>query len=113
MTTPTTPKPPVDGPVAVVVALSTVLKAAKTDPESVTGKPPAGTKTMVSVVEKALVKEGHLAAEYSDGLFGSKTVAGYKKWQQELGYEGADADGLPGLTSLKKLGLKHGFEVVK
>jgi hypothetical protein len=112
-TPPVTPKPPVDVPVAVVVALSTVLKAAKRDPESETGKPPAGTKTMVSVVEKALVKEGYLDAQYSDGLFGSKTVDAYKKWQKELKYTGADADGLPGLVSLKELGRRHGFEAVK
>jgi hypothetical protein len=110
------PKPPVTDqsvPAAVVVSLNTILKAAAADPKSLTGKAPSGTKTMVSVVENALVAEGHLDKQYADGLFGSKTIGAYKGWQQALKYTGSDADGLPGLTSLKKLGDKHGFEVVK
>lgn len=37
----------------------------------------------------------------------------YRQWQVKLGYKGKDADGVPGETSLKKLGRKHGFEVVE
>jgi hypothetical protein len=44
---------------------------------------------------------------------GPLTRAAYKKWQQKLGFRGADADGIPGFTSLKRLGAKHGFGVVR
>ncbi len=108
--TPTTPSTP---STSTVVAFATILKAAKTDPASVTGNPPAGTKDMVDVVEEALVKAGFLDKQYADGLFGSKTVEAYKKWQQKLGYEGSDADGLPGFTSLKALGDKYKFVVIR
>jgi hypothetical protein len=96
-----------------VVTATALAKAANVDPESETGKPPAGTKDQVDVVEEALVKEGFLAKEYADGLFGSKTVAAYKKWQQKLGYSGSDADGIPGFSSLKKLGDKYNFVVIR
>ncbi len=116
---PAAPKPPVvDGvnkPPAtnLVVALATILKAAKTDPKSVTGKPPLGSKEMVMVVEKALDKEGLLATEYVNGLFGSKTVEAYRKLQLKYGYTGKDADGIPGWASLQRLGKAHGFEVIR
>jgi hypothetical protein len=47
-----------------------------------------------------------------DGSFGSLTVNAYARWQKRLGYSGTAADGIPGMTSLKKLGAKHGFDVV-
>lgn len=46
-----------------------------------------------------------------DGIFGPKTRAEYGKWQERLGLEGDDADGIPGPWSLGKLGAKHGFDV--
>ena len=52
-----------------------------------------------------------LAAQYVDGSFGTKTVAAYKAWQKKCGYSGSAADGIPGRTSLTKLGAKHGFGV--
>lgn len=96
-----------------VVRTSTISQAAKTDPKSSTGKPPLGSKDMVLVVENALVAEGLLDKSYVDGLFGSKTVDAYKKYQQKLGYKGADADGIPGYDSLSKLGKAHKFTVVR
>lgn len=36
---------------------------------------------------------------------------GYRKWQQRLGYEGRDADGIAGMPSLSKLGVKYGWKV--
>ena len=47
------------------------------------------------------------------GYFGPRTRAAYAKWQQALGLHGADANGIPGYTSLKKLGDKYGFRVVR
>ena len=41
------------------------------------------------------------------------TVNAYSRYQQSLGYSGSDADGVPGLTSLTKLGKDTGlFSVV-
>ena len=92
-----------------VVDLSKLVAAARSNP-SAKGTPVtyAGVKT----VETALVDAGLLAKAYSDGHFGSATVDAYAKWQRRLGYSGTAADGVPGMTSLKRLGAKYGFEVV-
>jgi hypothetical protein len=106
--TPTPSKPKVD--------LSRLVTAAKTDPGAAQGHVTymAGT----NLVENALVREGLMSKTYAgDGSFGSTTVAAYSKWQLKL-YPGAstkpggDADGIPGMDSLKKLGAKYGFDVV-
>ncbi|MGW7434732.1 N-acetylmuramoyl-L-alanine amidase [Streptomyces sp. NPDC054849] len=104
------PAPAPSKPAAKVVDLSNVVAAAKRDPGAKQGATthPADVK----IVEAALKAEGLLSAAYaSDGSFGTTTIAAYRKWQQKLGYSGADADGIPGLTSLKKLGAKRGFSV--
>ena len=101
--TPTPSKPKVD--------LSRLVSAAKTDPGAAQGHVTymAGT----NLTEDALVKEGLLSKTYAhDGSFGSTTVSAYAAWQRRLGYTGSDADGIPGSTSLKKLGAKYGFDVV-
>ncbi|WP_328546783.1 CHAP domain-containing protein [Streptomyces platensis] len=96
------PKPTVD--------LSELIRAAKLDPKAAQGHQTyaAGVK----VVEAALKAEGYLSAKYAgDGSYGTTTVAAYQKWQKALGYGGKDADGIPGTTSLTRLGAKHGFNV--
>ena len=101
--TPTPSKPKVD--------LSRLVSAAKTDPGAAQGHVTymAGTNN----VESALLKEGLLSKTYAqDGSFGSVTIKAYAAWQRRLGYTGSDADGIPGMTSLKKLGAKYGFDVV-
>ena len=99
--TPSTPK----------VDLSKLVTAAKTDPGAAQGHVTYMTGT--NLVEAALLKEGLLSKTYAqDGSFGSTTVSAYAAWQRRLGYTGSDADGIPGMTSLKKLGAKHGFDVV-
>ncbi|MCS0601090.1 N-acetylmuramoyl-L-alanine amidase [Streptomyces sp. LP11] len=93
-----------------VVDLSNVVEAARKDPSAAQGH--ATHAADVKIVEAALKAEGLLSAAYaSDGSFGTTTIAAYKKLQQKLGYSGADADGIPGLSSLKALGAKHGFTV--
>ncbi|WP_228988584.1 peptidoglycan-binding protein [Streptomyces sp. DH8] len=91
-----------------VVDLSRLVAAARTDP------PKKGTPVSYSgakVVEQALVKEGLLAKGLADGHFGSATVAAYAKLQRRYGYTGRDADGIPGRTTLTRLGKAHGFTV--
>lgn len=91
------------------VSLAKLVKAFKTD------APKKGTPVsyaLAEVVEDALVGERLLAKRYADGHAGTATRSAYALYQQRLGYSGDDADGIPGMTSLKRLGKAHGFDVV-
>ncbi|MEU0084885.1 peptidoglycan-binding protein [Streptomyces sp. NPDC006274] len=90
------------------VDLSQLVAAARRDPAK------KGTPVSYGgarVVEQALAAEGLLDERYVDGHFGTATVTAYAAWQRSLGYRGRDADGIPGMTSLARLGAKHGFTV--
>jgi hypothetical protein len=106
-----TPKPTTSlpAPSKPTVDLSKLVAAARSNPKA-KGTPVtyAGVKT----VEAALVNAGYLAKAYSDGHYGTATADAYAKWQRHLGYSGTAADGIPGMTSLKKLADKYGFTVV-
>lgn len=91
------------------VDLSLTVAAAKSDP-SRPGTPV--TYAGVRYVENALVAEGLLSASLADGHYGTATLTAYRMWQRRLGFTGTDADGIPGLTSLGRLGALHGFRVV-
>lgn len=71
---------------------------------------PGRKNKQVLVVQEALKKE-FPSFDYSSGpgLFGPRTKAAYAKWQTKLGEK--KADGVPTLTSLRKLGNKYGFTV--
>ncbi|MFF2189230.1 LysM peptidoglycan-binding domain-containing protein [Streptomyces sp. NPDC058155] len=102
-------KLPTSAPPKRVVSLSKLAKAFKADP------PKAGTPVSyaaVEYVEDALVSEGLLAARFADGHAGTATRSAYSLYQKRLGYSGADADGIPGATSLGKLAKKYGLAVV-
>lgn len=98
-------KPPAKKP---TVDLSKLVAAAKKDPPK-SGSPVSYSEA--KTVEAALKAEGLLSAVYVDGHFGTQTKSAYAAWQRRLGYTGKDADGIPGSTSLKKLGERHGFTV--
>lgn len=87
-----------------VADMEKVILAAQIDPYrgSVAITPGAGPS--VKLVQQALIAKKFLAAGYADGNYGKLTIAAYKKYQVSLGYTGLDATGLPGPTSLKKLG---------
>lgn len=103
---PAAPKPPAKP----VVDLSNVVAAAKADPKAAQGHTTHAAD--VKIVEAALKAEGLLSSKYaSDGSYGTTTKTAYSAYQRKLGYSGADADGIPGMTSLKKLGTAHGFTV--
>jgi hypothetical protein len=104
VTTPSKPSPPKRP----VVDLSQLVTAARSNPEA---KGTPVTYSGVRTVEAALVDEGLLAKPYSDGHYGTTTVAAYAAWQRRLHYRGKDADGIPGKSSLAQLGAKHGFDV--
>jgi peptidoglycan hydrolase-like protein with peptidoglycan-binding domain len=87
-----------------VVDMELVLLAAQLDPPKPdTGKTPDAA-THVLEVERALNAKGLLAAGAVDGHFGTSTISAYAAWQRSLGYSGIDANGLPGPTSLTRLG---------
>lgn len=92
------------------VSLKNLIAASKADPKAAQGH--ATHPADVKPVEAALKAEGLLASQYAaDGSFGSTTVAAYAAYQRKCGYSGADANGIPGETTLKTLGAKHGFTV--
>lgn len=67
----------------------------------------------VSPIQDALVAEGFLKrGAYSPGHYGNETISAYAGWQGKCGYRGSGADGIPGMTTLSKLGSIHGFHVV-
>ncbi len=91
------------------VNLAHLRESARTDPGA-----PQGTNTHkadVLIVEKALRAENLLDASLVDGHFGTSTVEAYRTWQRKCGFRGADADGIPGLVTLTKLGHARGFRV--
>jgi peptidoglycan hydrolase-like protein with peptidoglycan-binding domain len=102
---PTPPKPSTKPS----VSLAHVVYAARHDPAAAQGH--TSHKSEVLLVERALAAEKLLASQWVDGSYGSKTLAAYAAWQKRLGYTGSDADGIPGKTSLQRLGDKHGFSV--
>jgi hypothetical protein len=93
-----------------VVSLAHVVAAAHKDPSAAQGH--ATHKAEVLLVERALKAEGLLAGKYVDGSFGTKTISAYAAWQRHLGYAGTAADGIPGRTSLTKLGARSGLFTV-
>ena len=56
----------------------------------------------VRAVQRALRGKGYGVAV--DGNFGAQTTSAYARWQRRLGFSGLDANGLPGRTSLRRLG---------
>lgn len=92
------------------VSVTTLRVAAQHDPARPQGGTTTGATTAVRIIEDALRKEGLLDARYAgDGSYGSKTISAYAAWQRRCGYTGRDADGIPGPTSLSRLGARHGF----
>ncbi|MEV5573567.1 peptidoglycan-binding protein [Spirillospora sp. NPDC052269] len=86
------------------VNMEALVKAAQIDPRRPDNKLTPGAKASVLLVEKALADKKFLDKKWVDGYFGTTTIAAYIKFQKSLGYKGLSANGLPGKTSLAKLG---------
>ncbi|EHR49892.1 putative peptidoglycan binding protein [Saccharomonospora marina XMU15] len=97
-------------PATATVSMAAVLRAAQIDPQRHDQTVTAGAGPSVTAVERALRARGLLDQQYVDGHFGSKTVSAYAAYQRSLGYEGLAANGLPGRSSLVRLGTDR-FEV--
>jgi peptidoglycan hydrolase-like protein with peptidoglycan-binding domain len=93
------------------VSMESVLLAAQLDGPRPSGGTTAGAKGSVKKVEQALKAKGLLKASLVDGSYGTSTISAYSAWQKKLGYSGIGANGLPGKTSLTKLGAGR-FRVV-
>ncbi|WP_077797067.1 peptidoglycan DD-metalloendopeptidase family protein [Streptomyces sp. JHA26] len=65
----------------------------------------------VRTVQKALIARGRTIPDGATGYFGEQTKAAYRAEQLAQGFRGADADGVPGCTSLTTLGKQAGFSV--
>lgn len=94
------------------VTLSHVKHAAITNapgPDGATSFP-----ADVRIIEAALLAEGLLSARYAkDGSFGTTTVVAYGQWQRRCGFTSKeDTNGIPGIGTLRTLGLRHGFLAV-
>ncbi|GAA2738284.1 peptidoglycan-binding protein [Actinocorallia aurantiaca] len=86
------------------VNMEATVKAAQIDPRRADDTLTPGAKAGVLLVEQALRDRNLLDARWVDGYFGTTTIAAYANYQKSLGYTGLDANGLPGKTSLTKLG---------
>jgi hypothetical protein len=100
-------------PLAAAAALTEVdmellVVAAQVEPRA--GSQPIGDDASTKRVQDALRSKGYSIG--SDGWFGNETTATYAKWQGRLGYTGLDATGIPGPTSLTKLGAGR-FTVIR
>lgn len=105
------PKPPAPKPSAKPVVYLRAVVYGATHNEADEKRNP-GYHDDVTVLQNALVAEGRLKkGAFKVGYFDVATKAGYAAEQRAQGYTGSDADGVPGATSLKKLGSKRGFTV--
>jgi len=87
-----------------VVDMEATVLAAQIDPRRADHTLTPGAKNSVLAVEQALEALHLLDPQWVDGYFGTQTVSAYAAYQRSLGYTGLDASGLPGTTSLTKLG---------
>ncbi|MEH1166263.1 peptidoglycan-binding protein [Micromonospora sp. CPCC 205539] len=87
-----------------VVDMEATVLAAQIDPRRADSTLTPGAKSSVLAVEQALQARNLLDAQWVDGYFGTVTISAYAAYQRSLGYTGLAANGLPGTTSLTKLG---------
>lgn len=110
-----TPKPkpvPAKKPAATEAKPKPVAKPIRKPSVRLSDLQPTKKSDSVKIIQDALKKEvGLNVSANAYGTYNAATKTAYKKWQKSLGYTGADADGIPGLTSLRKLGRKYGFTV--
>ncbi len=61
--------------------------------------------TRVHRLQKALIARGYSIPAGATGYFGSRTLEAVKTFQRDQGWSGAQADGVPGPGTLRRLGL--------
>jgi peptidoglycan hydrolase-like protein with peptidoglycan-binding domain len=95
---------------AATVDMEKLVIAAQLDQYRPNNGTTAGGADDVKLVQRTLRSKGYNVA--LDGSFGAQTTAAYARWQRELGYSGLDANGLPGKTSLQRLGFTPANPVI-
>lgn len=88
-------KPPAKDPRPPAVSLAKAVNAARYPRKEV-------APVVSRRIQRALNARG--ARLTVDGVYGPRTRAAYSTWQRRLGFRGQDADGIPGLSSLSRLG---------
>lgn len=83
------------------VDMARVLAAAQVEPRC-GQRSGLSDNTSTIRVQSALKAKG--ISTTADGWYGNGTTSSYTTWQRRLGYGGINANGLPGVTSLTKLG---------
>lgn len=83
------------------VDMARVLAAAQVEPRC-GQRAGLSDNASTALVQRALSAKGITTT--ADGWYGNGTTASYATWQRRLGYSGIDANGLPGTTSLTRLG---------
>lgn len=66
---------------------------------------PGKRNTDVVLVKRRLERRGFYNGDHNN-FFSEALRRSYVKWQKELGYEGKDANGIPGKQSLERLGFR-------
>lgn len=61
----------------------------------------------VEELQRALIKRGYSIPAGATHYYGDQTKAAVAKFQRAQGWTGEDADGIPGLATITKLGLKE------
>jgi peptidoglycan hydrolase-like protein with peptidoglycan-binding domain len=74
---------------------------------------PGKQNNAVLIVQKALAKAVGLDYSSGPGHFGPRTKAAYARWQRKCGASGPAVNGRPDLRTLKRLGDRYGFAVVR
>jgi len=59
----------------------------------------------VHALQQALISRGYAIPAGATGYYGSRTVDAVKRFQQDQGWSAAACDGIPGRTTLARLGL--------
>jgi peptidoglycan hydrolase-like protein with peptidoglycan-binding domain len=60
---------------------------------------------LVYDLQNALIAKGYSIPAGPTGYFGTRTKLAVRQFQESLGFSGAQADGIPGPTTLRRLGL--------
>jgi peptidoglycan hydrolase-like protein with peptidoglycan-binding domain len=66
---------------------------------------PGAAHKDVHALQMALIRKGYAIPAGATGYYGSRTVAAVKAFQEDQGWSKAACDGIPGRTTLKRLGL--------
>lgn len=67
--------------------------------------------TAVRNLQRALIRRGYKIPAGATGYFGTQTKKAVKRFQRRQGWSGSAADGIPGPTTMRRLGLSPGGSV--